>query len=90
MHPNCLKLYNYFEYNDEFCLVLELGDTSLDKVCLEGVDKYPILLLSSRLHLTNTQKKAILLGIGDGLQYLHNHDYLHRDLKVHLFGLDSL
>jgi len=69
-HPNILKLFEVFEDEEQFYLVMELvkGKELFDKIVEKGM--YP-------------EKDAanIILQVVSAVQYLHEHGIAHRDLK---------
>ena len=73
-HPNIIKLYSYFQFKDSFCLLMEL--------CEHG-DLYKLIeqKKQKRQHFNESEIKQYLYEICKGLEYLHSHKIIHRDLK---------
>ena len=73
-HQNCLKMYYTYQDSKYQYSIMELGEQNLSEYlqCTETVDKKQI--------------KIILLGISKGLDYLHGHSIIHRDIKVLLLS----
>ena len=70
-HPNVLRLYNHFEDNDNYYLLLEL--------CERGdLSSY----LKSTGPLSEDKIRKIGREIAEGIRYLHSNRVLHRDLKL--------
>ena len=70
-HPNILKLYGITIDNSGFpAMVLEYADKTLFDV------------IKKRNRLSNEQKIEITKEITEALVYLHQHNFIHRDLKV--------
>mmetsp|Transcript_11966 Transcript_11966/g.26035 ORF Transcript_11966/g.26035 Transcript_11966/m.26035 type:complete len:497 (+) Transcript_11966:190-1680(+) len=68
-HPGILRLYNYFETEEWFCMVLEYvaGGNFLRRI-LNG----PI---------PEAEAKEMFRSLCQSLKYLHDRDVVHRDLK---------
>ena len=69
-HPNVAALYGFFTEGDEIFLLMEL--------CID------IDLTSQTKHLKKNAKEAkeVIREIVRGLQYMHNHQVIHRDIKL--------
>lgn len=70
-HPNIIKIYEYFEDKINYYLILELA---------QGESLFSFI--SKQRHLAEEQAKRILLQLISAVNYLHNRDILHRDLKT--------
>ena len=79
-HPNCLHYYGYSftpeeedergnKYSPKPIIIMEKGEKSLLNYLQER-----IVDINTRLSYINQ--------IADGLSYIHNQGYIHRDLKV--------
>ncbi len=71
-HPSILELYNYFEDSHFVYLVMEY--------CSKG-ELFQFLQKKSS-PLSEPEARGALLPIIKGLQYLHNHGIIHRDVKL--------
>ena len=79
-HPNCIRYYGYSEIPNEEnrgskkirqpIIIMEKGKGSL----LEYLQANKVVDIKIRLSYINQ--------IADGLSYIHNQGYIHRDLKV--------
>ncbi len=69
-HPNVVRAHRYFEARGGAFIAMEYveGD-SLEKI------------LRDRPRLTAAEWRPLLEKLLDGLEHVHDHDYLHRDLK---------
>jgi len=69
-HPNILKLYEVYESDEEFSLVMELvtGKELFDKIVEKG-------------QYTEKEAANIIRQIVSAVAYLHEHGIAHRDLK---------
>nr|QDO16456.1 serine/threonine-protein kinase Chk2 [Crypthecodinium cohnii]USW07788.1 serine/threonine-protein kinase Chk2 [Crypthecodinium cohnii] len=76
-HPGIVKLYEYFETDHWFCMVLEYvrGGTLLDRLN-DG-------------HIPEAEAKQMFRSLCLSLKYLHDHDVVHRDLKPENLLLDK-
>jgi calcium-dependent protein kinase len=74
-HPNIMGLYETFENQDNFFLVLEY---------LGGVNLYEYLK-DRNYSLPEADAKRLIYQITCALQYLHNHGIIHRDIKLENF-----
>lgn len=70
-HANVVKLYDYFAHKDYFCIVL-----SYEK---ENIFNY---IYNTTLFLPNNLSLMIFQQILLGLQHIHSHNVIHRDLKL--------
>ncbi|CAF1567423.1 unnamed protein product, partial [Didymodactylos carnosus] len=70
-HPNIVDLFNYFEDQKYVYLILEL--------CQYGdLEKY----LKIKRTLNENETRVYVKQVIEGLQYLHDHGILHRDIKL--------
>jgi len=72
-HPCVLELYAYFEDASNVYLVTELCDNG---------ELFQFLQNQPNRRLTEGQVRAVLRDVIAGLDYLHSHTILHRDLKL--------
>ena len=73
-HPNIIKLYNYFKVDNSFCLIMELCEGGDLSKLIEQKRK-------SGKYFNEIEIKKYLYEICKGLNYLHSHKIIHRDLK---------
>eukprot|EP00041_Stephanoeca_diplocostata_P000958 m.18069 g.18069 ORF g.18069 m.18069 type:complete len:343 (-) comp11376_c0_seq1:605-1633(-) len=78
-HPNIIKLYDVFSRDANVHLVLELCD---------GKDLEE-LIKDKRIQFTEADIKSFLLMTCKGLEFLHQHWILHRDMKPNNLLLTS-
>lgn len=69
-HPNLVGSFGIVEENGKYMLVMELMKESLDD------------LLTNNKNLTIADKYKIIVDVARGLNYLHENDIVHRDLKT--------
>jgi len=69
-HPNILKLYEVYEDDDYFWLVLEL---------VEGMELFDKIV--DRGNYSEKDAANIVKQIVEAVKYLHEHNIVHRDLK---------
>jgi len=69
-HPNILKLYEVYENDEQFYLVMELvkGKELFDKIVERGM-------------YSERDAANIIVQVVSAVQYLHEHGIAHRDLK---------
>ncbi|XP_048557279.1 receptor-like serine/threonine-protein kinase SD1-8 [Triticum urartu] len=80
-HINLVKLVSYCQEEDEWILVYEyMPNKSLSPYIFENS--------SPRPSLTWFQRLEIIRGIAIGVEYLHNKEVIHRDLKLPNILLD--
>jgi len=70
-HPNILGIYGHFEDNQYFYIILEYCDKGSVADLLQEYKSLPHDIV-----------RAILVGVLDGLKYLHGKGIVHRDLKA--------
>jgi serine/threonine protein kinase len=70
-HPNLIRLYDFFADEDSVYLLLELA---CDGPLFE--------LLESHHRLSEETTSIIAREIVAGVDYMHRHDVIHRDLKL--------
>lgn len=78
IHKNILKLYEYFEDNENMYIILEY--------CSHG-NLYS--LLEKKGMLSEQEAFEYFYQILEGLEYLHSQKIIHRDIKVQPHSLDS-
>ena len=66
---NSVKIYEFYEEDDYYIIVLELCDTDLNK------------LLESKGKFTSLEILDILEGLNKPFEYMHNNGIIHRDIK---------
>jgi polo-like kinase 4 len=77
-HPNILELYHFFEDQDRVYLVMEL--------CSNG-ELYQYLK-KRKAPLSAPEAQIFFKEIVEGVNYLHEHGIIHRDLKLSNILLD--
>ena len=79
-HPNCIHYYGYSETPEEKD---ERGNIYPPKpiIVMEKGEKSLLNYLQERIVDINT-RLSYINQIADGLSYIHNQGYIHRDLKV--------
>ena len=70
-HPSIVKMYRYFEDEENVYMILELWD-----------NRSIIELLKVRQRLTEDEVKAYILQLVDGIKHIHSMKVIHRDLKL--------
>ncbi|KAM7167232.1 cyclin-dependent kinase 7 [Macrochelys suwanniensis] len=77
-HPNIIGLLDAFGHKSNISLVFDFMETDLE-----------VIIKDSSLVLTQSHIKAYMLMTLQGLEYLHQHWILHRDLKPNNLLLDE-
>ena len=77
-HPNTIGLLDTFGHKSNISLVLDVMETDLE-----------VIIKDNSLVLTPSHIQAYMLMAFQGLEYLHQHWILHRDLKPKDFLLDK-
>uniref|UniRef100_A0A8C4YNB8 Cyclin dependent kinase 7 n=1 Tax=Gopherus evgoodei TaxID=1825980 RepID=A0A8C4YNB8_9SAUR len=77
-HPNIIGLLDAFGHKSNISLVFDFMETDLE-----------VIIKDSSLVLTQSHIKAYMLMTLQGLEYLHRHWILHRDLKPNNLLLDE-
>ncbi|XP_036264739.1 cyclin-dependent kinase 7 isoform X6 [Pipistrellus kuhlii] len=77
-HPNIIGLLDAFGHKSNISLVFDFMETDLE-----------VIIKDSSLVLTPSHIKAYMLMTLQGLEYLHQHWILHRDLKPNNLLLDE-
>lgn len=72
-HPCVLELYTYFEDKEFVYLVTEL--------CVNG-ELFQYLQNAPGRRLSEAQVRMVMRDVVAGLEYLHSHEIIHRDLKL--------
>lgn len=79
-HPTIIKFYGYsltdFEGKENVTILMELSEKGSLAKLLENNKKG-----LSDLKYDNTYRQIILIGIAQGMRYLHQNHIIHRDLK---------
>eukprot|EP00761_Pharyngomonas_kirbyi_P012556 gb/GECH01012583.1/.p1 GENE.gb/GECH01012583.1/~~gb/GECH01012583.1/.p1 ORF type:complete len:618 (+),score=124.59 gb/GECH01012583.1/:1-1854(+) len=70
-HPNIVKLYDSFEDEEYVYLVLELCESG-------NMSEY----IKKWKYISESESKYYITQLMAGLQYLHSHGIIHRDLKL--------
>ena len=69
-HRNIIKCYNSFSYENNFYMVMQYAEGG-------ELGKY----LEEKRWLTEKEAKQVFMQIADAMQYIHNKNVIHRDLK---------
>uniref|UniRef100_A0A673LJP7 Cyclin-dependent kinase 7 n=1 Tax=Sinocyclocheilus rhinocerous TaxID=307959 RepID=A0A673LJP7_9TELE len=77
-HPNIIGLLDAFGHKSNISLVFDFMETDLE-----------VIIKDTSLVLTPANIKAYILMTLQGLEYMHNHWILHRDLKPNNLLLDE-
>lgn len=73
-HPNILKLYEFYEDNNEYCLITDYW---------EGGDLYEYLSNHDKVdeyHIAEIMKQLFSI-----LKYIHSKNIVHRDIKRYIY-----
>ena len=77
-HKNIVGFERFFEDAENFYIILELcGNQTLNE------------LVRRRIRLSEIEAKCYIAQLINGLQYLHSHKIIHRDLKLSNLFLDK-
>lgn len=71
-HPNIPKIYQLFEENNTLYIVMEY---------CEG-DTLDVILKDTNTEVTEEEIKHIYLPLMDALEYIHNNNIIHKDIKI--------
>ena len=78
-HPNIIKYIDSFQHNDEYFIITEYINkgTLWELVSLNknGLQEYMV--------------RNIFISLLEGVKYIHNYGYIHRDLKLENIMIDS-
>ncbi|CDW76558.1 serine threonine-protein kinase fused-like [Stylonychia lemnae] len=73
-HPNILKIIDTFlNYKGQFVIVRELAESSLEEYIKRR-------LIDEKKPLNNSEVAFIMLQLLEGLEYIHNSGFIHRDI----------
>lgn len=88
-HGHVLKLLDFFETEEQFAVVTELcfGIVLLDYSYVPGGDLFDYLY--KKVYLPEDLCSRIIYEIAQGVDYLHRHHIVHRDLKVWMLSNKS-
>ena len=70
-HPSIVKMYRYFEDEENVYMILELWE-----------NRSIIDLLKVRQRLTEDEVKSYIAQLVDGIKHIHSMKVIHRDLKL--------
>jgi serine/threonine protein kinase len=70
-HKNIIKMHDYFEDKDYLYIILEYASKG-----------ELFTILSKKGKFSESEGKPIILGIIEGLKYLHDNNIIHRDVKL--------
>ena len=70
-HPSIVKMYRYFEDDENVYMILELWD-----------NKSIIDLLKVRQRLTEDEVRSYISQLVEGIKHIHSINVIHRDLKL--------
>ena len=76
-HPNIVRILDAYPYQDSNGMSI----TILEMEWLNGLDLQRYIEQKAKNGLDETEIKNIALQVLDGLQYAHNHNILHLDIK---------
>jgi calcium-dependent protein kinase len=69
-HPNILKLYEFYEDNNEYCIITDFW---------EGGDLYEYL--ETHQSIQEYEISEIMKQLFSILKYIHSKNIVHRDIK---------
>ena len=79
-HPNIVKLYDFFDWNGSWCLVIEL---------VHGGNLVELIQNHPDGKLPEEQARGIFSQIVTAMKYCHAHRVVHRDLKLENILIDQ-
>ncbi|KAM3129044.1 hypothetical protein pb186bvf_018822 [Paramecium bursaria] len=71
-HPNIIKLYDFFETNEDYCLLLEYAN---------GGSLFQSLIKTNQKRYSEPQASMIIKQVALAISYLQYNNIIHRDLK---------
>lgn len=77
-HPHIARLYEYVQAGNHHCIIMEYVEG-------EALDQY----LRRKGRLSSAETESILVQIVSALQYLHEQDIIHRDIKPQNFRVQQ-
>lgn len=78
-HPNVVRLYDYFEYENQFYIVLEYCPKGSFKMKLDKTGVFDL-----------NEIRVYFTGIVEAIAYFHSLNVVHRDLKPANFAFDKI
>lgn len=68
-HPNIVSIYDIFKHENQFCMAMDYLPSDS---CKERIRKHSVTPLDAL---------RIIKQVADGLKYIHEHNYIHCDIK---------